>query len=70
MVELGVPAIEALRAGTINGARAVGIDRETGSLEAGMLADIVILDGDPLADINNTRKIARVIKAGVIFEKR
>lgn len=70
MVELGVPAIEALRAGTINGARAVGIDRETGSLEAGKLADIVILDGDPLADINNTLKIAKVIKAGVIYEKR
>jgi imidazolonepropionase-like amidohydrolase len=70
MVELGVPTIEALRAGTINGARALGIDRETGSLEAGKLADIVILDADPLADINNTRKIAKVIKAGVIYAKR
>lgn len=70
MVELGVPAIDALRAGTINGARALGIDRETGSIEPGKLADIVILDADPLADINNTRRIAQVIKAGVVYRKR
>jgi imidazolonepropionase-like amidohydrolase len=70
MVELGVPAIDALRAGTINGARALGIDSETGSIEPGKLADILIVDADPLADINNTRKIAQVIKAGVVYRKR
>jgi imidazolonepropionase-like amidohydrolase len=70
MVELGVPAIEALRAGTINGARALGIDRETGSIEAGKLADIVIIDADPLADIRNTMKITQVIKGGVVYKKR
>lgn len=69
MAELGIPVIDALRAGTINAARALGIDRETGSIEAGKLADIVIIDGDPLADINNTRRIARVIKAGAVYEK-
>lgn len=69
MAELGIPVIDALRAGTINAARALGIERETGSIEAGKLADIVIIDGDPLADINNTRKIARVIKAGAVYEK-
>lgn len=70
MAELGVPVIDALRAGTINAARALGIERETGSIEAGKLADIVIVDADPLADINNTRKIARVIKAGVVYQKQ
>ena len=70
MAELGVPVIDALRAGTINAARALGIERETGSIEAGKLADIVIIDADPLADINNTRKIARVIKAGVVYQKQ
>ena len=69
MAELGVPAIEALRAGTINAARALGIDREAGSIEGGKLADLVILDGDPLADINNTRKIAHVIKGGVVLNR-
>jgi imidazolonepropionase-like amidohydrolase len=70
MVELGVPTIEALRAGTINGARALGIEREAGSIEAGKLADILIINADPLADINNTRKIAQVIKGGVAYGKR
>lgn len=69
MSDLGVPTLDALRAGTINAARALGIDKEAGSIEAGKLADLVVLDGDPLADINNTRKIARVIKGGVIYEK-
>ena len=69
MVELGVNPIDAIRAGTINGARALGIDRETGSIEPGKLADIVIIDGDPLADINNTRRIHQVIKAGMIYGK-
>jgi len=69
MAELGVPAIDALRAGTINSARALGIEKEAGSIEAGKIADIVIIDGDPLADINNTRKIAYVVKGGVILDR-
>jgi len=69
MAELGVPTIDALRAGTINAARALGIEKEAGSIEAGKVADIVIIDGDPLADIDNTRKIARVIKGGAIYAK-
>lgn len=70
MVGAGLTPLDALRAGTINGARALGIDRETGSIEPGKLADIVIIDADPLADINNTRKIAQVIKAGKIYGKQ
>ena len=70
MVELGVPALDALRAGTINGARALGIERETGSIEPGKMADIVIIDADPLADINNTRKIAQVIKGGMVYKRQ
>jgi imidazolonepropionase-like amidohydrolase len=69
MVESGVTELDALRAGTINGARALGIDRETGSIQSGKLADIVIIDADPLADINNTRRITQVIKAGMTYEK-
>jgi imidazolonepropionase-like amidohydrolase len=67
MVEAGVPAAAALRAATINAARALGVEREVGSVEAGKVADIVIVEADPLADITNTRKIFRVIKAGAVY---
>jgi imidazolonepropionase-like amidohydrolase len=67
MVEAGVPAVAALRAATINAARALGIEREVGAVEAGKRADIVIVDDDPLASITNTRKIFRVIKAGAVY---
>lgn len=51
MVEAGMTAMEAIRAGTINGAHVLREEKRTGSLEAGKLADVVLLQGDPLADI-------------------
>ncbi|MBA2321099.1 MAG: PD40 domain-containing protein [Deltaproteobacteria bacterium] len=55
---------EALRAATIDGARYLGIDAWTGSIEAGKVADLVILDKDPLADIHHSDDIAFVVKNG------
>ena len=60
--------MEALRAGTIQGARYVGLDHELGTVEVGKLADLVILDADPLADIRNTARIAAVVKNGELFD--
>ncbi len=51
MVEAGMTPMEAIQAGTINGAYVMRCDRETGSLEAGKLADVVLCDGNPLEDI-------------------
>lgn len=60
----GLSPAEVLRAATINGAMAMGQERERGSLEPGKLADFVVLARDPLADIGNVRSIAMTVKRG------
>jgi imidazolonepropionase-like amidohydrolase len=69
LVEAGLKPIEALQAATINAAGALRKDNEIGSLEPGKLADMVILNSDPLADINNTTKIDSVLLRGRAFDR-
>jgi len=66
--EAGLPPMDVLRAATVNGARAIGRSDLLGALEAGKLADFVVLDGDPLEDIRRIRAVHRVVKGGVLFE--
>jgi len=68
MVEAGLTPMEALQTATINAARFLHNEKQLGSVEAGMLADVLVLDADPVADIRNVRKIYRVIKAGVLYD--
>lgn len=63
-VEAGFTPMEALQAATQAPARALGRDAELGTIAAGKRADLVVVDGDPLADIRNTRKITLVIARG------
>lgn len=65
-VEAGLTPAAALRAATLDAARVLERteDPAYGSLRAGKIADLVVLNGDPLADINNTIKIDRVMRAG------
>ena len=67
-VDAGFTPMEALQAATIVSARAMGIDKETGTIEAGKRADLVILGGNPLDNISNVRKTEQVMQAGVLFD--
>jgi hypothetical protein len=67
-VQGGMTPLEALRAGTIGGAEAIGRAAEFGSIEAGKFADLVILDADPRVDIRNTLAIAGVMKNGRLYD--
>ncbi|MEC7949238.1 MAG: amidohydrolase family protein [Myxococcota bacterium] len=59
---------EALRAGTIEGARYLGLEDQLGTVEAGKLADLVVLDADPRMDLHRTTDIAFTVKNGTIYE--
>lgn len=63
-VEAGFTPMEALQAATLVPARAMGKDGELGTIAAGKRADVVVLDGDPLADIHAIRRISLVIARG------
>ncbi|HKE59772.1 MAG TPA: amidohydrolase family protein [Pyrinomonadaceae bacterium] len=65
----GMSNMDALTAGTLNGARLLGWDKHLGSLTAGKWADIVAVPGDPLKDIHVTEKTVFVMKNGVIYKQ-
>jgi imidazolonepropionase-like amidohydrolase len=64
----GLTNLEALRVATVFGAEAIGMLQDVGSLESGKLADLLVLDRDPLDDIHNTNTIRYVMKNGELFE--
>lgn len=68
LVQGGMTPMEALRAGTINGARYLGLDADLGSLEVGKLADLAILANDPRAEIRNTDSVTHVVVGGRVFD--
>jgi imidazolonepropionase-like amidohydrolase len=64
----GFTPLEVLRAATIHGARYLGLDGEIGSLEKGKLADLVVLDKNPLENIRNTESISMVMLNGRLYD--
>jgi Tol biopolymer transport system component len=64
----GMTPLEVLRCATLNGSKIVGRPEDIGSLEPGKLADLVILDKNPLDDIHNTNSVHWVMKNGELFE--
>ncbi|MFW6078846.1 MAG: amidohydrolase family protein [Gemmatimonadota bacterium] len=64
--DAGMPNADILRAATVNGARWLGRDDEFGTVEPGMRADLILVDGDPLEDVGDLREIRYVIQEGRI----
>ncbi len=69
LVRAGLTPAEALQSATINPARFLGMEKDLGTIEEGKVANLVLLDADPLADIHNTTKILEVFLAGKEFPR-
>jgi imidazolonepropionase-like amidohydrolase len=69
LVKAGLTPMESLRTATINPARFLGMEKDWGTIEEGKVANLVLLDADPLADIHNTTKILEVFLAGKEFPR-
>jgi len=66
-VAAGIPPEKVLQNATLNSARIMKLDRDLGSVAAGKLADLTLVDGDPTSSISDIRKTALVVKDGVLY---
>ncbi len=69
MGEFGMPAADVLRADLLNGAKLLGWEGTIGELKAGLMADVVAVEGDPLTDLSATSRVRFVMKGGVVFRR-
>ena len=69
LVEAGLTPLEALQTATLNPARVLDMTDSLGTVEAGKLADLILLDADPLADIRTTHKILAVVANGRLYRR-
>ena len=69
MTEAGMSPLEAIRTATLNAAELLGETTDLGTVEAGKLADIVALDGDPIQDISALMRPTFVMKGGVAYRQ-
>jgi imidazolonepropionase-like amidohydrolase len=67
-VQAGFTPMEAIQAATVVPARVMGLDKELGTVEPGKRADVIILGGNPLDDIHNSRKVEYVITNGTMYD--
>jgi len=68
MNESGMPMMEAIQSATMSTAKLLKIDDQLGSIEKGKLADIIAVNGDPIADVNAMGRVSFVMKDGVIYK--
>lgn len=64
----GMPAFDAIKAATVNGAALIGRSADLGTIEVGKIADIIAVKGDPLADISVLKAVDFVMKDGIVFK--
>ncbi|MES2126832.1 MAG: amidohydrolase family protein [Pseudomonadota bacterium] len=69
MVKFGMTPAEAIKAATVNAADLLGVSSVAGSLEAGKGADLIAVDGDPLADVKVLKNVKFVMKGGAVFKR-
>ncbi|MFZ5670241.1 MAG: amidohydrolase family protein [Pseudomonadota bacterium] len=69
MVKYGMSPMDAIKAATVNAADLLGLSAEIGTLEAGKQADLIAVDGDPLADVTVLKRVAFVMKGGVVYKR-
>lgn len=70
LVIAGLSPIEALRSATVNPAKFLDLDKTLGTIEQGKIADLALLDANPLEDIRNTQRINAVISNGRLFDRK
>jgi hypothetical protein len=67
-VEAGIPPADVLRLATLGSARVMRRDIELGSIEPGKVADMILIDGDPLARISDVRRVVLTVRDGLLFD--
>jgi imidazolonepropionase-like amidohydrolase len=67
-VQAGMTPLEAIQSATIVSARAMNLDRDSGTVEPGKRADLILVDGNPIANISDIRKVSRVVANGRLYD--
>ena len=68
MVELGMTPMQAIEASTRNGAEALGLLKDLGTIEVGKLADVIVVTANPLQDMRAMKRVYAVIEGGVRYK--
>jgi imidazolonepropionase-like amidohydrolase len=66
--QAGVPPAEVLRMATLTPALVMGVDKDRGVIQAGKLADMALIDGDPTKNMSDIRKVSTVLKGGRVYD--